>query len=93
VVPGQRHLLVTGSSLELLQVVDSSDGSRRVLYSGPDEYRYPSLSPDGAKVACAIGSEEADAIEISIRDGRVLTLAGGGGDSRMPDSAPSALIT
>jgi len=87
--PDSRHLLVMTDTGDGFEVVDSADGSRRVLYRGPDNFESPSLSPDGKKIAFGVGSVEGDVLEISLPDGRVRTVAGGRGVSFCADWAPS----
>jgi hypothetical protein len=87
--PDSRHLAVTIDDLSGLDLVDSADGSRRAFYRSPVLFLSPSISADGSKIACAIGWPEGDATEFSLLDGRVRTVAGGGGFSVAPDWWPS----
>jgi Tol biopolymer transport system component len=88
--PDSRRLIVTGGDFNnTLFVVDSTDGSRRVIYRVVDRILDPSLSPDGKRIAYSGGAAEWDVLEISLPEGRVHTAVGGGGVSWEPDWAPS----
>jgi eukaryotic-like serine/threonine-protein kinase len=88
--PDSRHILISGGTFNnTLYVVNSSDGSSRVIYRVSDGLRYPSVSPDGKKIAYSAGASEWDILEITLPDGRVHTLVGGGGVSWEPDWSPS----
>jgi Tol biopolymer transport system component len=84
--PDSRYLVVTIDDASGLDLVDSADGSRRAFYRGPVKFFGPSISADGSKIACMIGSIEDEATEISLFDGRVRTVAG---HSWAPDWSPS----
>ena len=49
----------------------------------------PSVSPDGKRIAYSGGAAEWNVLEISLPEGRVHTVVGGGGVSWEPDWAPS----
>ncbi len=88
--PDSRHLIVTGGDFNnTLFVVDSTDGSSRVIYRVVDGLLNPSVSPDGKRIAYSGGAAEWDVLEISLPEGRVHTAVGGGGVSWEPDWAPS----
>jgi eukaryotic-like serine/threonine-protein kinase len=88
-LPDSRRLIVADNSDDTLLLVDATSGSRRVIYRGIGVTLYPTVSPDGKKIAFAGGSVEWNVLEISLADGRVHILAGGGGVSMLPDWAPS----
>jgi Tol biopolymer transport system component len=87
--PDSRHLAVTNYDLSGLDLVDTTDGSRRAFYRSPVPLLSPSISADGSKIACAIGWSEGEAVEFSLFDGRVRTVVGVGGFSFAPDWSPS----
>ena len=87
--PDSRHVLVSGGNFNnTLSLVDSTDGSSRVIYRGTDTFQ-AAVSPDGKKIAYSGGAAEWDILEVSLPQGRVRTLVGGGGVSWQPDWAPS----
>jgi serine/threonine protein kinase len=87
--PDNRHVLVSGGNFNnTLSFVDTADGSSRVVYRGTDTFQ-AAVSPDGKKIAYAGGAAEWDILEVSLPEGRVRTLVGGGGVSWQPDWAPS----
>jgi Tol biopolymer transport system component len=87
--PDSRHVLVSGGNFNnTLSFVDSTDGSSRVIYRGTDTFQ-AAVSPDGKKIAYSGGAAEWDILEVSLPEGRVRTLVGGGGVSWQPDWAPS----
>jgi Tol biopolymer transport system component len=91
-LPDNRHLLIatyTPSFVSTLWLLDVVDGSRRAVYISPVAIERPSVSPDGKRVAYATGALEWDVLEISLPDGAVRTVLGGGGISWWPDWAPS----
>jgi Tol biopolymer transport system component len=54
--PDSRHVVTTQySSTYLLSVVDTSNGSRRVIYTTPEPLLLGSVSPDGKRIAYATG--------------------------------------
>jgi eukaryotic-like serine/threonine-protein kinase len=91
-LPDSRHVLVgdgAAGASETLSLLDTTDGSRRVIYRATDSIVQPSVSPDGKKIAYSAGATEWDVLEISVPEGRVHTMVGGGGVSWLPDWAPS----
>lgn len=87
--PDSRHVLVGGGNFgDTMSVVDSANGNRRVIYRGTDYY-VPAVSPDGRRIAYGGGAPEWHVVEISLPEGRMRTLVGGGGVSWSPDWAPS----
>lgn len=87
--PDNRHVLVSGGNFNnTLSFVDTADGSSRVIYRGTDTFQ-AAVSPDGKKIAYAGGAAEWDILEVSLPEGRVRTVVGGGGVSWKPDWAPS----
>jgi len=87
--PDNRHVLVSGGNFNnTLSFVDAADGSSRVIYRGTDTFQ-AAVSPDGKKIAYAGGAAEWDILEVSLPEGRVRTVVGGGGVSWKPDWAPS----
>jgi serine/threonine protein kinase/Tol biopolymer transport system component len=87
--PDSRHLLIGDPDGGGLVILDSADGSRRVIHRATDSFLDVALSPDGKKAAYAGGATEWHVVEISIPDGQVKTMLGGGGVSWLPDWAPS----
>ncbi|MGC9952443.1 MAG: protein kinase [Bryobacteraceae bacterium] len=88
--PDSLRLIVSGGDFNnTLSVLNSTDGSRRVIYRVADLLNYPSLSPNGKKIVYSGGAAEWDVLEISMPEGRVHTAVGGGGVSWEPDWAPS----
>ena len=90
--PDSRHLAVNGGDFEnTMLVTDSTDGSSRVIYRVTGRLLDPSVSPDGKKMLFSGGAAaEWDILDVSLADGQVHTLVGGGGVSWEPDWAPSA---
>jgi serine/threonine protein kinase len=91
-LPDNRHLLIatnTPSFVSTLWLLDVAEGSRRAVYTSPVAIQRASVSPDGKRVAYATGALEWDVLEISLPDGAVRTVLGGGGTSWWPDWAPS----
>jgi eukaryotic-like serine/threonine-protein kinase len=87
--PDNRYLLMSGGNFNnTLTVLDSTDGSSRVIYRGTDTFQ-AAVSPDGKKIAYSGGAAEWDILEVSLPEGRVHTLVAGGGVSWQPDWAPS----
>ncbi len=87
--PDSRHVLVSGGNFNnTLSLLDTADGSSRVIYRGTDTFQ-AAVSPDGKKIAYAGGAAEWDILEVSLPEGRVRTVVGGGGVSWQPDWAPS----
>lgn len=90
--PDSRHLAVNGGDFEnTMLVTDSTDGSSRVMYRVTGRLLDPSVSPDGKKMLFSGGgAAQWDILDVSLADGHVHTLVGGGGVSWEPDWAPSA---
>jgi eukaryotic-like serine/threonine-protein kinase len=89
-LPDSRRLIVSGGNFkDTLYAVDSTDGSRRVVYRATDGLSNPSVSPDGRKIAYSGGGAEWNVLEVSVPAGHVHTVVGGGGVSWEPDWAPS----
>jgi serine/threonine protein kinase len=90
--PDSRHLAVNGGDFEnTMLVTDSTDGSSRVMYRVTGRLLDPSVSPDGKKLLFSGGgAAQWDILDVSLADGHVHTLVGGGGVSWEPDWAPSA---
>ncbi len=86
--PDNRHMVVAvrHGPQTALEIVDVTDGTRRTIDASGSNY--PSLSPDGKRIAYSQGEFEWDILEISIPDGEVRTLVSGG-ISMTPDWAPS----
>jgi serine/threonine protein kinase/Tol biopolymer transport system component len=88
--PDSRRLIVSGGNFNnTLSVLDSTDGSSRVIYRVNDLLTFPSVSPDGKRIVYSAGAAEWDVLEISLPEARVHTVVGGGGVSWEPDWAPS----
>ena len=85
--PDSRHIVAQESRSLIL--VDTTNGSRRTILHGPDPVAWPSVSPDGKRIAYTAASSEWDVLEISVPDGRIHSMASGGGVSWLPDWAPS----
>jgi Tol biopolymer transport system component/tRNA A-37 threonylcarbamoyl transferase component Bud32 len=88
-LPDSRHLIVCADSTDALILLDTTSGNRRVIYRGTGVMVFPSVSPDGSRIAYSGGSVEWNVLEVSLADGRTRTLVGGGGISTLPDWAPS----
>jgi Tol biopolymer transport system component/tRNA A-37 threonylcarbamoyl transferase component Bud32 len=88
-LPDSRRLVVGGADAGTLSLLDTADGSQRVIYRSTDTLASPSVSPDGRRIAYSGGATEWDVLEISVPEGRVRTMVGGGGISWLPDWAPS----
>jgi len=91
-LPDSRHLLVTEVAYgvaDRFSLLDTSDGSRRVIYRATYPLLGPSVSPDGKRIAYGGGAYEWNVLEISVPEGRVHTLVSGAGASMEPDWAPS----
>ena len=71
-----------------LTILDVTDGTRRIIASSPTGFTFPSVSPDGKRIAYSSGHFEWDILEISIPNGQARTLVSGG-VSTWPDWAPS----
>ena len=79
-LPDSRHLVLSlGALAHTLTVLDTVDGGQRVIYRSTDEMMSPSVSPDGKKIAYSGGATEWNVLEISVPEGRVHTVVGGGG--------------
>jgi Tol biopolymer transport system component len=70
-------------------VVDVTTGARTVIYSSPEAFIYPSVCPDGKRIAYTAASTEWDVLEVTLRSGSIHTVIGGGGSSIEPDWHPS----
>jgi serine/threonine protein kinase len=90
--PDSRHLAVNGGDFEnTMLLTDTTDGSSRVMYRVTGRLLDPSVSPDGKKMLFSGGgAAQWDILDVSLADGHVHTLVGGGGVSWEPDWAPSA---
>lgn len=71
-----------------LTMLDVMDGTRRGILSAPGGLVYPSVSPDGKRIAYTSGQFAWDVLEISIPNGQERTLVSGG-VSFLADWAPS----
>ena len=92
-LPDSRHVVTSGGAGDsvnfTLSLLDTSDGSRRVIYRGTYSISDASVSKDGKRLAYAGGAISWHILEISLSEGRVRTLDGGGRVSWLPDWAPS----
>ncbi len=87
-LPDSRRLMYRGASRVLL--LDTQDGSRRVVYASESGLGNIALSPDGKRLAYITGRAEWDVIEISLPSAQVRTLmAENGVISFQPDWHPS----
>jgi eukaryotic-like serine/threonine-protein kinase len=86
--PDSRRIAV-GTGEKALSVVDTTRGSKRLLYSSSTLMKEPALSPDGKRVAFVMGDPEWDVLEISLADRTVHSLIMGGGIAWWPDWHPS----
>jgi serine/threonine protein kinase len=87
--PDNRHLMIMRDELNGFDSLDSIDGSREAFYRGPETFTSPSISLNGKRIACAVGSVIANAVEISLPDGRLRAMAAGVGNLGGADWAPS----
>ena len=87
--PDNRHLVIAGLPPRFLAILDTTNGSRRVIYSATESVLNPSVSPDGKRIAFSAGAVEWNVLEISLPDGRVHTMVGGGVWALQPEWAPS----
>jgi serine/threonine protein kinase/Tol biopolymer transport system component len=88
--PDNRRILINGGNFNnTMSVLDSKDGSSRVIYRVTGMFRDVSVSPGGKKIIYSGGAAEWNVLEISLPDGRIHTVVGGGGVSWQPDWAPS----
>jgi eukaryotic-like serine/threonine-protein kinase len=89
--PDGRSLLIAestvGNSVNRLVRV-GVDGSRRIIYSAAEPWQV-ALSPEGKRIAFVTGALGWDVLEISLEDGALRTMIGGGGVAWWPDWAPS----
>src|ERR1022692_3917382 len=83
-LPDSRHIL-----MPVWTLLDIKDGSSRVIYNSPNDVPFAEVSPDGKKIAYSVGAVEWNVLEISVPEGRVRTVVGGGGIFWEPDWAPS----
>ena len=83
-LPDSRHIL-----MPVWTLLDIKDGSSRVIYNSPNDVPFAEVSPDGKKIAYSVGAVEWNVLEISVPEGRVRTIVGGGGIFWEPDWAPS----
>jgi Tol biopolymer transport system component len=86
-LPDCRRLVVSQDFS--LAVIDTTDGSRRVIHRQGSNPLEPSVSPDGRKIAYASAATDWDVLTVSLPEGRVQTLGGGGEVDLFPDWAPS----
>jgi eukaryotic-like serine/threonine-protein kinase len=88
--PDSRHILVSGGNFsDTISALDSTDFSSRVIYRVTGGLRQSSVSPDGKKIAYSGGTAAWNILEISLPEGSIHTVVGGGGVSWQPDWAPS----
>jgi Tol biopolymer transport system component/tRNA A-37 threonylcarbamoyl transferase component Bud32 len=91
-LPDSRHLVVSqvnGDLSSQMVLIDVADGTLQAIYSSPQGLLYPSVSPDGKRIAYTMAAKESDILELTLRTGSVHTMLGGGGVSSSPDWAPA----
>jgi len=91
-LPDSRHLVIAeliGDLSSRMVLMDAANGARQVIYSSPDALFYPSVSPDGTRIAYTVAATEWDVLGVSLGTGSAHTMLGGGGVSWWPDWAPS----
>jgi eukaryotic-like serine/threonine-protein kinase len=87
-LPDSRRLMYRGAGRVLL--LDTQDGSRRVVYASESGLGSIAVSPDGNRLAYVTGRPEWDVIEISLPSAQVRTvMAENGVISFQPDWHPS----
>ncbi len=89
--PDNRRLVMwqNDDAMSWLVIVDSESGRMRTIYKSPGWPRYPSVSPDGKRIAYETGASESDLIEIALPSGAVSNMLSRGGKSSEPAWAPS----
>ena len=89
--PDSRRIVVAEEhyreSTSALIQIDVRGGHRRTIYPSPF-VEYPSVAPDGERIAYDIGGDSAEVISVSLLDGR-LDATAGEADAFWPDWAPS----
>jgi serine/threonine protein kinase len=85
IVVAEEHYLELTSALVQ---IDVRGGDRRTIYSAPSDLQYPSVAPDGERIAYVKGDVSDEVIGVSLLDGRVDATAGEA-DAEWPDWAPS----
>lgn len=90
-MPDSRRLVTLGTSdLEgKISILDTADGTQRMILSTFDTTLSPAVSPDGKRIAFASGRSEWNLMEIGVPDGKVRTMLASGGVSWFPAWAPS----
>jgi len=67
--PGNRHVVMDGglnAENRHLVLVDADSGATSAVSEGTSEERYPSVSPDGRKIAFTAGGVDYDLVEIGV---------------------------
>jgi Tol biopolymer transport system component/tRNA A-37 threonylcarbamoyl transferase component Bud32 len=87
-----NHRLVTLGTSDLegkISILDTANGSQRMIFSSFDTTVTPAVSPDGKRIAFASGRSEWNLMEVAIPSGKVRTMLASGGVSFFPAWAPS----
>ncbi|MEP6961001.1 MAG: protein kinase, partial [Acidobacteriota bacterium] len=90
-MPDNRRLVTLGlSDLEgKLSILDTADGSERMIFSSFDTTLFPAVSPDGKRIAFSHGRSEWDVMEVGVPSGKVRAMQASGGVSWYPAWAPN----
>jgi Tol biopolymer transport system component len=92
--PDSRRIVVAKDDVveltSALIQIDARGGNQRTIDSSPHALLYPSVAPDGQRIAYTQGSDTADVIDVSLLDGRIdANDTAGEAGCWWPDWAPS----
>jgi len=87
-MPDSRRLIVQEGD-STIAMLDTENGSLRVIYSTTDSVLNTAVSPDGKRIAFISGRVDWTPMEVEIPDGNVRKLRASGGASWFPTWAPS----